>query len=1518
MPKFGEDDRIVEAVSFGEGDAIATVERPINVYGGITDPNRFDPEAGEQYNKSLLDLSDKFEAPIDAIEREYRRYHNDDEISKASQDVWQELQDLQKTYPISGVGIARESAKGVVRFLERDIGGTVGGIFYEWIGDFIAYGGGVIEDVAKIGSKNPDMLHNIHAQAIIATGENISRTGKAAREEWAARAETGWEKFDPDLRKTDPVSYGAGRISEGVTSSAMFVLAAYLSGGSTVAPTIANSGIKINKALALLSSLSAAGGYQHAKEQYPEKENFLWTTTHGLADGMIEYVMESTFLEGVGRNLKWAGPIESVEELFTGLLQNTRAGILENTAKGMSAYDASKKAMADALDQAPWEVAAGFIGGYGVAGGASLTELVQRSKQIKEEGKVSPEVQEIMNRRAEQIEAIIQKGGVGALQKLQAEVKEGKAELAVEAGEKTEAEVEEFEKEVAGEAIRPTEPKPAVEKPAPEVKVAKKPEITPPAEAVKPEIERKPLPVQEVTEKKPQEPKKVKMPEIAAGGVPIEPPGLTRAEMEHLGKREQTALKAGQRRGLPVGYKKGYQEAALSGRRALGKLRTDILISKKSREDVRIAIQRFVPKEERGRYLTRLSRVKDAKGVAKITGEIEKFIDDFEHRSAVRDFKKFVSTTYKKYNRGEVKLGKLSKSAREQIGKVFKEYDAVALSEAKAEDLQAHKEHIQKVAGSISRAMREWENLDEQGLDVLQLPNRRITELDRLEKISIKELSTEDIQYIQDELQSILTNEDRKAQIRQNIRSEYAHTYVTKAAGEVSDRGKTIRGAAKAPGTVQKFFGVSQANLRTLVRGATTGEAVATEEFLVDKIYESKRIADEVHKEWFVYAQEQFDKIGLPDSFTKDFYSDIKITLGGKKVTVPKYVLLNLWLNSEADGNLKRLLTAREHQITVKGKTTYIGKIKLEELQEALSQMPEEWKRIGETMFKVNREKNAPAINETALWERGYPIAVYEKYFPFPRKMRNIPEGHRTEIQQAMENRGRYQRRTGGNLPHIIKDPMTEFLNGLQLDSQYHAMTLALQDAKTLLADNKWRTRMDRTGNKPFVDAIIKMYQRGEGMSTDRSIADILGGKFLATMGKGTLSLRPTGAFIQTASLSAAYSVIDSRHFDSRYIPTPAKANALMDKDATMWWRWKARQFDYVIGSSAAENAVGKFLTGKDKMTDAMLKHYTWGDQWAVLKIWDAANNQIATTTEFARNTDEFDEAASILFHRAMETQPQWDVWHRSLFTSEPGAFERSFALFMSARNAQYNVLLQARDDFSKDRIDKTTYGMRVGDIVEANLKVAVLRKIFRQVVKYTTLGILLGIGKRDEEEVKRYVKKDLERQAKQLPTETVFNMVGLSVYGQIIATMTDQAIRGFSGKWSRTKFGDVRTGSVITDFIIDLGQITWSMGKFGQDLALQTRYASPSDKKFGQLVWKDSGVEVVNDLMEVISQLTGLPYAGPRSDIVWPVKAAVKGTDEDSLYKEQVAEFNKKKKKAKQEAIKREVKKGRLPRKKE
>jgi hypothetical protein len=386
-----------------------SVAPPVDALDNITDPNEAYEKAGK-----VLDLAVKQEAPLSSVEQSFGIYENDDKlISAASQKLYESRNG--QTYPMISRRVPKEIAKGVVRFGES-VGGFVGGTTFDWLGQFIEHGGYAIDQISQWGNKNRAQVHNPYAQTIIATGQNISAWGKDARQKWAEEAATGWEALDEGLAKVDPVAYASGRLTEGVASSALAVLSMYLSGGVATTGLISKS-IQVNRGLFALSLMSAGSGFEHAQAQ---KENFLWSTLHGFLDGIIEYAMETSFLDELkgGGELLGAGRKEATEEFFTGMMQDIRAFMLEGEQKGLPAYDAAKIATSKALKNAPWNVSAGFIGGEMVHGGTSLIDLYGRTFKAPKDGELTPEELASMAKLKTDYERIVSEGGPAQMQKL--------------------------------------------------------------------------------------------------------------------------------------------------------------------------------------------------------------------------------------------------------------------------------------------------------------------------------------------------------------------------------------------------------------------------------------------------------------------------------------------------------------------------------------------------------------------------------------------------------------------------------------------------------------------------------------------------------------------------------------------------------------------------------------------------------------------------------------------------------------------------------------------------------------------------------------------------------------------------------------------------------------------------------------------------------------------------------------------------------------------------------------------
>lgn len=978
--------------------------------------------------------------------------------------------------------------------------------------------------------------------------------------------------------------------------------------------------------------------------------------------------------------------------------------------------------------------------------------------------------------------------------------------------------------------------------------------------------------------------KQVKLPETAIGGVKAEKPaGLSKAEREHLGPREARALIGGQKLGEKIGFKEGERRAALEGKRRLDRLRVKIKMTEKSVEDVKDVIRGYVPKEEQQRFigrLVKLSQVKEfgtkplTQKVQKLTDEIQSFVELHEKRLAVRDFKKFTKDTLRKFRVGEEKLGALPPALRDKLKSEFEQYDLAKLSDQKRGELEAHDTHIKNIAGSIANAFEGFEDLDLEAADIIQLPNNRIEALRRIEKTHIGELSTEQIVRLQNELESLIATNTKKQQSIGRRKFERIQKQTIDSRNEIFDRGITAKGERKEQGRFKQIFDLGQAQIRTLARKMSGVESEATEKVLVDNIYDMLRVEDSHKKDFWVAAEKMVQDAGIDASHIKRLDKEIKITLGGKAITVPEKVLLNMWLDSRADGNLRRLLTAKGHIIHVKDKKIDIGKITLDEIQ-AL-EYPDYIEKLGNIIFKHNRDVVAPRINETSMAERFYELAVHENHWPFPRFLDRPVEGKRAQVSQPIESIGRYQPRTGGTQTHQIFDPIEVWIRGFKQDARYISTAEGMQELRSTLANKAWRQKIQDTGNAKILEAYENIIRIGQGLISDTSIAEQTASGWLGTFAKGTLIGAPATGVIQIASIPAAHEVVERRYFFNPTLPTKAEADKLMELSPTLWWRWKARQFDYVTGAVSSRNAFRKMVTGKEGITNRLLDILTWGDQKAILRIWEASQRKITTEQGLERGTKEHTNASLDLLHKALETQPNWGAFHRSGLTLSKNFGIKSFAMFMSARNAQLQIFQRALDDLAKGRITKARFTNRMKDLGDAAVRVTIIRELVRKSIEFGTLALLAGLGIKEWQEIKDKLDEEVSvANLGDLAVKTGSNLIGLSVFGGVVAQMGREAIKGLGGKTAWERAQSIHTGNPITDSILTATLASLEFGLLANQIITQERYANGPKRL--QLKWPDTALSLTNKTGELVSQTFGLPWSGPRRDIVWPIQRALR-----------------------------------------
>jgi hypothetical protein len=986
-----------------------------------------------------------------------------------------------------------------------------------------------------------------------------------------------------------------------------------------------------------------------------------------------------------------------------------------------------------------------------------------------------------------------------------------------------------------------------------------------------------------------EKPEKIEHVEIKPKG-----PGLTRAERAILGKQQSAEAEIAQEEKQKVGYKAGREEAVKEARNKFNEFLIAQKLTDKHRQDAADIVRQYVPKEMQYRYIKRILEAKTNKRLENISKAINLYLDKYEQAAAKRDFVNFIKESKSKYRRGEVPFGKLRSDVRDRLLKILEQYDTMKLSEAKKEKLQSRDEYIKRVAGSVADA---FDSLEDMGLDILQMPNARTEELNRLRKTHIGELDTEQIKYIHSSLEHLIKIAERKGDIKERIRAEKVGKLVNTARQEVGIK-------SKEPGVSKEFTGIlgiaprvlstAQATPHTLTGYMTGKENAATMELINKNLVSMTKDKHSKAKEFTLSYRQMLKDAGLKQADEKILNEKIEITYGGKTFDSDVDNLMGIYMDIRAEGNLRRVMKSGrifysykrhpKHLFIQSRSKIYAGRPSLKELREIVDYVEVQHpvlKKMADVYYEHNFKVQTPAVNKTSMEYQNYEIARKKKYWHTQREMPIGVEGKRTDISVSIENQGRYLPITGGSQPFRNIPFRQGVISNIQANAAYASITIPMQDIKALISDKRWQDAVIKNGYQKELSVLVTMLRRTQGMITSQDFVDVLGAKVLNNFGKYALSLRLSGYGVQTASIPAAFEVIEPKYFiaprsiaNLPRVPINA-VKEMMDLSPTLWMRWTARQFDYVIGGVAAQSAYSNLVWGDKAITEKFLNQYTWGDQKAIYQIYLAAQEKVAAETDLKRGTMEFKKKAVEITEDALETQPQWDIIYRNELTSSPNIILRGSLMFSSARNAQYNVLLRAINDYRKGRIGAGEAGKRVSGVVYANILVAVVKRLIKAGVKFGWLGLLF-LRSDDEEKREKITiaaKKEIAKEPSRLAVNSALNFISLPAFGAIFQNIAYETVKRIKYPNMEHKLRDVRTGNVFADLSLDVTGLIADTGLLVKYVLTKEKFKSGPDKNKPK--WKRTAKNVADQLAELISMRSGLPYSAPKGEVYYQVKSA-------------------------------------------
>jgi len=221
--------------------------------------------------------------------------------------------------------------------------------------------------------------------------------------------------------------------------------------------------------------------------------------------------------------------------------------------------------------------------------------------------------------------------------------------------------------------------------------------------------------------------------------------------------------------------------------------------------------------------------------------------------------------------------------------------------------------------------------------------------------------------------------------------------------------------------------------------------------------------------------------------------------------------------------------------------------------------------------------------------------------------------------------------------------------------------------------------------------------------------------------------------------------------------------------------------------------------------------------------------------------------------------------------------------MFMSARQAQYNILLRAKSDLAAGRITKAQFAERTGGVVYANALVAVAKRLTKLGVKGAA-GVLLAAFVDDDD--RERMKGDMTRSGwdalKALPGDTLTNVVSLAAFGEVAITIASAAAKGWRGWTGVGDVADIRTGNIFADLSLDFAGAAALAGKAIEAAVSEETFQTGPDK--GKPKWKRYALEAGDSIASFLSSVIGGPYQAGRS-AYYAGKPIVKGRTDRQLY---------------------------------
>ena len=933
--------------------------------------------------------------------------------------------------------------------------------------------------------------------------------------------------------------------------------------------------------------------------------------------------------------------------------------------------------------------------------------------------------------------------------------------------------------------------------------------------------------------------------------------GLTRAEIELLTPAQQKELRARQARGEKVGFRAGEEAARGRAKTEVLKLLQAQELTEGRRNTARELVIKFVPRELRGDFLTRITKAKTPRDLRRISAAIQQGITREEKRDAIDDL------------REAARMLKPKKMLPEFAETAQKILDSIQIGILRP-DTVVRNSDLREMARQVLDTARPDSVAGFQAQQVLNELQEKMART-----FAINQLSVEAINQItdtlialrfQNELDTIAAKDENATEAirrRDEIQKEIVETPdVPESLG-----GKQI-----------KKFKLFHDNLESVL-DATSGARSGTydlwkkskksiTEFVYDVL--DKGIDNQIlhnEKARAIFRQILTDNNVAPKdilnwSMRPEDISIVKKVFGFElKPQVHKFTmknargkatefefttneLMSIFMHFRNNHNLSVLLKDGLNR-TIKGRKQKIRGFTVDTIEKMADSLTDQQKKVArQTGSKLMDGLNKDAINVTSVILEFFELAKVINYWPARRSITRIVRGRKLAgTVRTVEGMGLLKERVGIGNPMKLAGFFESVYATNKNVATYVGLAEPLREVKAVYNKDTIE-ELENKGRGDEAKLITDLLERFEGQSPLIGPLDTLIKRMLGGFAKAVLFLNAKLAPRQQISSFLISAYVDTKYITAfRGIATKEVTDEMNKLSPQTKARIEGLQFDRDIGDAFIENELMNYLTGKTTIIDKTAFAMRYFDKNAIVDLYRAAKAEVTDNNPGININSK--EGKALLKDRfewlVRHTQPMWSPKDRSLIGSDPRPLIRSLTMFMSQREQLVRMFNNGVADYVNS--DKTTQdATRLGKVlgtVAMNLAAFTLYNF--------AWAVLIRKKKRDVKDLGKNFIKDI---------------LSLPFFGKYIAKSFELVFNVLVDKpVFQEDFGDGPIETILRQILIDAIP---GFTRAGKHFVTKERYQSGPNR--GEEKWKNELLVAIDALVEAITSLKGIPYRGAKN----------------------------------------------------